>query len=321
MPVALYLTERDVEDLLTMDMCLLAVEEAFRSLARGDGSDAPRRRLRGAHAVLADMAAAVQLPSGSFLGAKVYGASRQGARFVVLLFDGQTGALLAVIEADRLGQMRTGAASGLATRSLARPDARRLVVFGAGWQAEAQVKAVARVRHLVEVQVVGRRPERVHAFCRRLSAVLDLPVVPATSPEAAVRQADILVTATTSAEPLFPGEWVPAGCHVNAVGSNRPDHREVDGQLVGRSTVVVDSLATARAEAGDLLLAEQEGAFSWERARELGHVLSGMAPGRTSPAEITLFCSQGIAAEDVAVAAHLVAAAQERGRGRRLEEA
>ncbi len=239
------------------------------------------------------------------VGLKAYATNpRHGApNFVVLLFDSRDAKLLAVMDAAILGQIRTGAASGVATKHLARPDAARLALFGSGFQAETQLEAVHCVRTLRDVRVYSRRRDRRERFAARMRSKLRIPVVAADSPERALDGADIVVTITNSRTPVFPGRLLAPGAHVNAAGSNHILRRELDADAVERADVVtVDSLAQARMEAGDLTQAADEGCFDWAGARELHEVLSGRADGRTSDAQVTLFESQGLAIEDIVLA-------------------
>ena len=258
------------------------------------------------------------LPSLGFSGLKSYTSVAGVNRFVVLLYDGE-GRLAAVMDADRLGQLRTGAASAVATRFMAREDASRLGVFGAGAQARAQIEAIRAVRPIEKVTVYARTADKLKAFCREMAEATGIKIVPAAGPEAAVRDQDIVATATTSSEPVFQGEWLAAGVHINAVGSNCLSRREIDVETVRRSAcVIVDSLEQARLESGDLERAAEEEAFYWEDARELGLVVVGEFPGREDAGEITLFESQGVALEDVALAAEIYRRALEAGTGAKL---
>src|SRR5437867_119068 len=233
--MALYLTEGDVGRLLSMEACVEAVETAFRQWADGRADNRPRARASVRGAVLHALAAGSE--AWGRLAAKVYATSREGARFMVLLFDARTAGLLAAIEADRLGQTRTGAASGVASRWLARKDARSLAIIGTGWQARSQAKAIATVRRLEIIRVFGRSPERLREFCRDAEAACGVRVTPCASAEEAVRGADIIVTATSAAQPVLQGAWLRPGTHVNAVGSNRAVELKeiIAGRHPGRS--------------------------------------------------------------------------------------
>lgn len=226
---------------------------------------------------------------------------------LVLIQDAATGRPLGLLEGASLTALRTGAAGGLAARLLARPDSHIAALFGTGAQARTQLEAAFAVRPLTQVRVVGRNPERTAAFVRWAAAqpwTGGATILAAASPELAVRGADLVITATTSPTPVVPTGAVAPGCHVTAVGAFTPQTREVDGALVARAAVVVESRAAALAEAGDLLLAIAEGHFAPERIHaELGEVAAGVRPGRTRPEEITLFKSVGTAVLDVVVGA------------------
>ncbi|GBC78594.1 Delta(1)-pyrroline-2-carboxylate reductase [bacterium HR08] len=312
--MAWLLTEADVERVLTMELALEAVEEAFREQAAGRAINEPRRRLRVPRGTLHLMSAAV-LTRG-VLGFKAYTSFPGGARFLVLLYDAETGSLMALIEADRLGQMRTGAASGVATRYMARPDAQTLGIFGTGWQARSQVQAICAVRPIRRVLAYSRTRERREAFCREMAAALGVEVLPAERPEGVVADADILVTATTAREPVFDGRWVPQGVHINAIGGNALLRREFDEEVIQRAcAIVVDSKEQARLECGEFLHAIERGRLAWDAVHELKDVVVGRYVARTQPSDITLFKSLGIALEDVAVAARVFERARQEGLG------
>ena len=312
--MALYLDEATVAELIDMPLALEAVEAAHRELAAGGGVDVPRQRTRLPQAALHILQGA--LPSADAFGYKAYTTSRQGARFLVHLFSASSGALRAVLAADRLGMMRTAAVSGLATRVLARPDADVLGLFGAGWQAEGHLEAIAAVRPLRQVKVHARNGERLAAFCARMSERLNLAVEPCASAEATVRGSLIVSTVTTAVAPLFEAGWLEPGTHINAAGSNALIRREI-GEDVLRlcRPVVVDTVATALKEAGDLLPLLEKGRLNERQLVELGEVLVGRQPGRRDAADITLCESQGLAVQDLALAVRLEARARERGLG------
>lgn len=313
--MTLYLTEGDVARLLPMEACVEAVEAAFRQWGEGRADNRPRARAVVPGAMLHALAAGSDV--WRRLAAKVYATSRGGARFVVLLFDATTSGLLAVIEADRLGQTRTGAASGVASRWLARQEARSLAVIGTGWQARGQAKAVATVRPLTGIRAFGRDPDRLREFCRDTEAACGVKTVPCASVEEAVRGADIVVTATSSPKPVLEGAWLRPGVHVNAVGSNRADRRELDDAVVDRAgLIVVDSIEQARLEAGDLLAVG--GGAPLDRATELKDIVVGAKPGRRDGSEITLFKSLGVGLEDLAAASLVYDRAVAQGIGRPL---
>ncbi len=313
--MALYLTEQDVSQLLTMEETLEAVEGVFKSQASGDATNQPRRRVRARGSVLMTMSGAVD--SLGVFGLKSYTVARGGARFYVSLFDAVSGELLAYIEADKLGQMRTGAASGVATKYLAKSDAATVGIYGTGWQAQSQLEAVCAVRKIESVRVYSRSAERRTNFSQEMSERLKIEDIhPVDQPQAAA-EAEILITITSSREPVLLGEWLRPGAHINAAGGNSVLRAELDDKAIRRSSfIAVDSLEQARMESGEFVNAVEKGLLVWERVQELRHVVSGALPGRASNDDITLFKSLGIAIEDVAAAAVIYKKAKEQQAGR-----
>lgn len=308
--------EADVAPLLPMPDAIAAVEAALADLAADRASNRPRQRVPLANGLLHVMSAA--LPARGMAGLKAYTSVRGGpARFHVLLYDADSGRLAAVIEADRLGQIRTGAATGVATKHLAPAGASMLGVIGTGWQARTQIEAVVAVRPIRLVRAFGRDPERRARFCREMAAAVGMPVEPAPSAREAVEGADIVVTATTSRDPVIEAEWIAPRALVNAVGSNQLARRELDAALLRRAAlIVVDSRAQAPLEAGDLAPLVKEGALAWESLPELGDVVIGRV---RRPAEgITVFKSLGLAIEDVAAGSLVYERAVERNVGEEL---
>ena len=313
----LYLTEDDVDRLVTMADAMSAVEACFRHQGTGQATTEPRRRVRVPEGMLHVMFAADQ--GAGVLGLKSYTTFHGKARFQVLLYSAEDGTLLALIEGDRLGQLRTGAASGVATKYLARPDASIAAVFGTGYQAQSQVEAIAHARTLQEIRVYGRDPERRKQFCAALCGRLGLWVLPVDSPEKALDGADLVTTMTSSTKPVFDGALIQPGMHLNVTGSNSLLKREVDDATVSRADlVVVDSLASVPLEGGDLLSPLQKGLIYRESLVELGQVVAGTHTGRTSAEQVTLFKSHGIALEDIALAARVYEKARERGVGQQF---
>lgn len=253
------------------------------------------------------------------LGYKAYTSNRSGNRFLVYLFDAATGRMKAAIEADYLGMIRTGAASGVAAKWLARPDATVAGVFGSGWQAEGHVRAICEALPLERVKVCGRKADKLADFCARMSETTGVEIVPCASPEETVRGSDLLGTVTTAAQPLFDAEWLEEGCHVNAAGSNALIRQELSEQAIRRcGLIAVDSVPTALAEAGDLLPLLEKGRLHPRQLVELGDIVIGRHAGRSSAGEITLFESQGMAIQDLAVALRVLAAAEAQGLGQEL---
>jgi alanine dehydrogenase len=314
--MAILLKEEDVEKLVTMEMAIEAVEEAFRLQGQHKVQNTIRSRYGLNKAMLHVMSAS--MPTLGFAGLKSYSSLEGKTRFHVMLYD-TSGTLVALIQANKLGQMRTGAATGVATKYMSRENSVKLGIIGTGWQARAQVQAVCAVRRIQAIQAYSRNPENCLKFCEEMSEITGVTVRPAESAEEAVREMDVIVTATSSKEPVLKGEWLSEGMHVNAIGANFLSSRELDTEAVGRcDCVIVDSTEQARLEAGDLESAAGEDAFFWEDARELGLVVVGEYPGREDAREITLFESQGIALEDIALAARVFAKADEEEVGERL---
>jgi ornithine cyclodeaminase/alanine dehydrogenase-like protein (mu-crystallin family) len=308
--MSLLLRESEVDTLLAVPEAIEAVEEAFGLLGRGDAVNCPRRRGVAGSAVLNAMWALA--PTLRAMGLKAYPIVRtdvtQGSSFTFLMYDLPNGELEAIIDAGVLGQRRTGAASAVATKYLANRDSETLTVLGAGWQAESQVEAVAQVLpHLSHVLVVGRSRERRNRFIEKMRPRLGIPFE-TPEPEDAVREADVLITATGSEEPVFDGAWLSPGVHVNAVGSNLAEKREIDAETLRRaSRVVADSIEVARLESGDLL----RNGFDFQGLEELGAIVTGSVPGRRGVDEITLFESQGLALEDLSCAVRVLRRARE----------
>jgi alanine dehydrogenase len=316
--MTLLLTEADVRSLLTMPVALEVVEDSMRQQGEGQLILHPRRRLKMPdNGLLHYMAAAA--PVSGYFGMKLYTVVRGVARFVVPLFRSATGEMAALIEADALGQIRTGAASGVATKYLANSNARSACIIGTGYQARTQLEAVAAVRHLERVRAFGRDPERRAQFCREMSARIGVTVEPANSGEEAVRGADIVITATSATKIVLEGAWLAPGMHINAMGANWPQKRELDAAAVSRSDVVaVDSIEQAKMEAGDLIQAFRQDTPRWETVRELSAIVAGKTPGRGNANQITLFKSIGIATWDLAAAVRVYELAVARGMGQSI---
>jgi ornithine cyclodeaminase/alanine dehydrogenase-like protein (mu-crystallin family) len=309
--VPLYLTETEIRELLTPDDALAAVEASFRNLAAGSVDVAPRRRLRLDEGGLADMAAS-DLELG-YAGAKVYSGFAEGAAFVVALFDVATPELVAVIEADHLGRLRTGAASGVAAKYLAKDGASSLGVIGCGSQAETQVACVQAAVPSIERVVAYCRTERsLREFCKRVGAD------PGESHRDPAEQ-DVVVTITTSRDPVLRGDWLRPGALVCACGANVLGKRELDNVVLQRAAFVCcDWKEQAELESSDIVEPIEVGTLDWLEVHELHEVVGGELEGRASPEDIVVFKSNGIAAWDVAIAAKAVERARERGVGTEL---
>ena len=310
----LYLTEADVAAVGDMELALAAVEGAFDRQGRGVAANVGRRRATLPAGSLNVMGGADEELGAA--GAKVYGTFGGGARFVVVLFDVATGLLRAVLEAGRLGELRTGAASGVSSKYLARSDSRVVGLIGSGRQARTQLEALRGVHELTEARVYSRNPANAENYVKTMSERVDAELVACSSAAEAVRGADIVVTATSAAGPVLLANNLEPGMHVVAMGSNNPVHGEVEPAAVERADrVFVDDLDGAHVEAGDLMAAERAGVLQWGQVIELGQVVAGRVPGRADDEEITLFASQGIALWDIAMAQAVVERAEAVGLG------
>jgi ornithine cyclodeaminase/alanine dehydrogenase-like protein (mu-crystallin family) len=314
----LLLSEDDVRRLLTMDEALQAVEIGLKKLALDEAENVPRSRCRTDHAMLHVLPASAK--GLGVLGYKAYVTGKHGTNFQVALFDGRTGQQLALMQADYLGQVRTGAASGVATQLLARPEAATVGMYGTGKQARTQLLAVCKVRPIRRASVYGSDADRCRRFAEEMSAACGTEVVPVDRPELAAEGQDIVITATNSREAVVRGAWVAEGTHLNVVGSNFLGKAEIDVETVRRAgLIVVDSKEQAKIESGDLLPAIEQGVLRWSNLIDLGQVLVGSARGRQDAREITLFKSHGIGIEDIAVAARVYARAKAQNVGRTLD--
>jgi ornithine cyclodeaminase len=316
----LVLSEADVRRLLPMEECIDLMAEALAALERGEMSMPLRSVFRPpeagslmglmpAHRIDAayGLKAICVFPENPQRGLDAH----QGA---VLLFDGETGELRAAMNASAITEIRTAAVSGVATRLLAREDARGLAILGAGVQARAHAAAMAAVREFDSIRVWSRTPEHAQA----LASEIDGEAV--STAEEALAGADVVCTTTTAREPIVRREWLAPGAHVNAVGSSIPTTRELDTATMAAAALFVDRRESTLNESGDYLLAAAEGAIGPEHIRaELGELLTGKAEGRTSGGELTVFKSLGLAVEDLAAAEHLYGRAREEGAGTEVE--
>ena len=309
-----YFTEHDVQELLPMSDAIRLMRLAFERLSAGEALNQPRRRLTlPTRSTLHYMAAS----DGKYFGAKIYATNPgYGAHFIFLLYAAEDARPLAHFEANYLGQIRTGAVSGLATQLMARPDASSLGIIGSGFQARSQLSAMAAVRPIRKASVWSRDAEKRARFAAESSAAFRIPVTAAETAEQAVTGMDIVVTATNARDPVIASAWIAAGTHVNAMGSNQASRRELPAELVLRADrIAVDSLEQAHMESGDLLLALP--AAEWNRLKlcEVKDVVAGKIPGRANPREVTIFKSNGLAVEDVICAGYVYEKGLELGRG------
>ena len=315
--MTLFLTEREVAGLLPMGECIDALDQAFRHAGAGQVELKPRSRMRMPGGFFHFMAAADA--GHNVFGYKAYPSFAGGSKMLVMLYDYESGQLLACLEAGRLGQIRTGAASGLATRYMAKEESSTVGLIGSGFQARTQLEAVASVRNIRLAKVYSRNAERREEFARQSSEQLNLEVVPVDSAQDCVAGADIVAVITSARDPVLEGEWLSPGVHVNAAGGNHWMRREVDEATVTKADViVVDDLEQAKVECGDLMWPEARGSFRWDMAHELQDVVSARVQGRPSDQAVTLFESMGVALEDIAAAQLVYHKAKEQGIGQEL---
>jgi alanine dehydrogenase len=316
--MTLHISEAEVRSVFTMAMALEAVEEISRKQASGEVVVHTRRRFELSGGGYFHYMAAADYAAG-YVAMKQYTYVRGKLRFLVPLYEMASGDLLAVIEADYLGQLRTGAASGVATKYLARGDAKVAAIIGTGGQARTQLEAIAAVRKLSSVRVYGRDAARREAFASEMSAKLKVAVMAAGSSAEAAGGADIVCTATTASRPVLAGADISSGAHVNAIGANHAHKRELDDEAIAKAgAVFVDSIEQSRQEAGDLIQGFHGEESRWNSLKELAQLVAGKCAGRTGDSEITLFKSNGIASWDLASAMKIFSLAKERKLGRPL---
>lgn len=321
MPIIL--SRKDLREILSMAEVIDAVEAGFREYKTGRCVIPVRMPVEIARAEGVFLFMPAYMEGQNAFGTKIISVfPRNPARglstlqSVYLLNDPETGQVLSLMDGVLLTAMRTGAASAVATKYLARKDARVLGVIGAGAQAPFQAEAVCSVLNIEKVLAYDTHPERLRGFSSILSEGIGKPVEVGTSAEEVVSQSDVLVTATTSREPVFDGSSAAQGIHINAVGAFTPEMREVDSTVIGRALVVVDTYEGAMAEAGDLLIPMKEGTFTKEKIHaDLGEIVTGKRPGRSEDWQITLFKSVGHAMEDLVTARLAYLRAKERGVG------
>lgn len=298
----LWITDADVERLLSVEEAVPVVEAALRQQAIGTAMNMPRgHTIAGPGVMLAHMTAALH-EQGVF-GFKVYSIVDGKYQFFVLLYSVESGDLLAVLEANQLGRRRTGAASGVSAKYMAREDSAEVGILGSGFQADAQLEAICGTRPIERVRVYSRNAENRIGFARRMTETLGIEVMAVDTPREAVEPADILVTITNSRTPVFDGGWLRPGTHICAVGGANEYVTELDDTTIQRADfIAVDSIAQAKIECGELLMPTSRGLLLWEQVSELWQVVGGMKAGRRADDDITLFKSLGMAMWDVAAA-------------------
>lgn len=307
--MALYLSDEDVRKVLTTADCVNVLEDLFRQESRGLVENLPRQRLRFGKS-------GATIMGGAVLGSQAYLVRHSN---VSLLFDTESGKLDAVLPPNTVAWMRTGAASGVATRYMARPDSTVVGMIGTGRQAVTQLEAVCSVRPIKRVKVFSRSADKRENFAREMEDRVGVEVVPVATTEECLKNSDILVTITNAREPVFDGNLLEPGMHVNAAGNNGAAKREIDETTIQRADLIVlDNKEQAKIECGDLIAAAANGTFNWAQAFELHHVVGGKISGRPSNEAITLFESQGIGIEDTAASAYVLRKAREQGLGQEL---
>jgi len=313
-----FLNEADVQQLLTMDIALEQVERALKARALGRATDVPRQRIQTTSGIQHVLQACA--PELGYIGFKYYFTppGKRGATYVHLI-NMQTGKLDAIVEGVWLGMIRTGAASGVASKHLANPGATVLAQLGAGYQGMGQLEAVVTALKIKEARVYARTRDKLEAWCKKMAIKLGIPVMPAASGAEAINGAQVVNIMTKSATPVIDGDWLQPGQHVNAAGSNALSRAEIDAKTVARCNLItVDSRGTARNECGDLVAAVETGRLSWDTLTEIGEVIAGRMPGRANKDDITLYESHGMGIQDVYTAATLLDLARSRKVGTEL---
>lgn len=316
--MTLHINESEVRQLLTMSAAIAAVEDISRKQAEATVIVHPRRRFELPHHGFFHYMAALDTADG-YVAMKQYTYVKGKLCFLVTLYSTATGELLALIEADYMGQLRTGAASGVATKYLAKKLVKSAAIIGTGGQARTQLEAIHNVRLLDAAYVYGRDEQRRNKFCDEMTERLGVTCYAMTSSTEAVRNAEIISTATTSSHPVLFGQDLQPGVHINAIGANHAHKQELDENAVFRANLIfVDSLAQSQQEAGDLIIPFSKEPQRWAEVHELADLVGGKRLGRANDSQITLFKSNGIAAWDLAVAVKVYQAAKEKGLGREL---
>ena len=314
---ALFLPESEVSELLTMPHAIESIEHAFLQLALGKAVNVPRTRVAAPGILLHCMSASAS--HLGYLGWKSYTTTDRTTRFHIALYEVETGKMSALFEADQLGRIRTGAASGVATKYMARTDARRVGIFGTGRQARTQLLAICQVRDISRVHVYCRTEKSRATFSHHMAKELGISVVPVSDPEQAVKDMDIIITSTTSEQPLFDGRSITQGTHLNLIGSNFLHKSEVDICTIERADhIVCDSVEQCKLEAGDLVIPIKQKILNWSKVLNLSDVITQPELVRSNPSEITVFKSVGLAIEDVAVGVRVLKRAQQEDRGQLL---
>lgn len=311
---ALYITEDDVRSLMDMEKSILITHKVFKELAAGRAKNEPRQRVKAPGIILHTMSAASEYLG--YVGWKAYTTTRDAAQFHVAIYDQETGEMRALIEGDFLGQLRTGAASGVATEYMARPDSKVVGLFGTGLQARTQLQAVCLTRKIEFVSVYSRNFENCSKFAEEMIELCDVEVTASHSPDETAAEKDIVICATNSKTPLFDGRVLDEGTHLNVIGSNHRTRREIDRTTIKRADVIVcDDVEQCKIEAGDFMQPVDEGITDWRLMHNLCEIVAERETGRATDDQVTLFKSVGLAVEDIAMGVKVYELALEEGLG------
>jgi len=313
----LFLNDSDVKALMSMNDCVDVMEDAFNQAGDGKVWNRPRSRIRmprGFHHLMA-----AYLAGSEVFGLKTYTSFRSGTRFTTMLYDSNNGDLLAMVQGPRIGQLRTGAVTGVATKHMSRANSSTAGIIGAGFQSRGQIEGVCAVRDIASAKIFDVSEENAQKMADEMGDSLGVQTAVAGSAEEAVSDVDIIITMTTARTPVLLGDWLKEGQHINAAGSNHWIRQEVDDNVIRKANrIVADSIEDAQIESGDLLFPIERGRVMWSAIRELSDVVCGHITGRESDQEITLFESQGVAITDVAAANFVYRKAMDAGMGQEL---
>lgn len=315
---AIYIDEATASKILNMDNALNLVEESFTTYAQGKSFNMTRQRMRIRKGALHMLPGAV--PYKNVIGFKAYTSFRAGLIFKVHLYDAENGNPLAIVDANEIGRLRTGAATGIATKYMAKKESNTAFIFGGGFQAEAQLEAVYKTSNIKKAFVTTRKIENAQAFADKMSKSLGIEIIPTQNIENDLPQADIIITITTAVKPLFEHTMLnPNGVHINGAGSNALIRAEVPEKTIEAAEVLaVDSKDVAAIECGDILPSLEKGRLHWNEILELGEITAGFRPGRVTENGITIFQSQGMGLQDIMCAEYIYRKAVAENLGKEL---
>ena len=315
---AIYIDEATASKILNMDNALNLVEESFTTYAQGKSFNMTRQRMRIRKGALHMLPGAV--PYKNVIGFKAYTSFRAGLIFKVHLYDAENGNPLAIVDANEIGRLRTGAATGIATKYMAKKESNTAFIFGGGFQAEAQLEAVYKTSNIKKAFVTTRKIENAQAFADKMSKSLGIEIIPTQNIENDLPQADIIITITTAVKPLFEHTMLnPNGVHINGAGSNALIRAEVPEKTIEAAEVLaVDSKDVAAIECGDILPSLEKGRLHWNEIVELGEITAGFRPGRVTENGITIFQSQGMGLQDIMCAQYIYRKAVAENLGKEL---